>query len=59
MKEVLSIANSQAQHHDGRIGSATLFLALMMRRDSSVLAYLRTPEEIEDLTTAAWQLAER
>ncbi|MBB2989493.1 hypothetical protein FHR72_000956 [Mycolicibacterium iranicum] len=55
----MSIANSQAQHHDGRIGSATLFLALMMRRDSSVLAYLRTPEEIEDLTTAAWQLAER
>jgi len=59
VKQILRIADSQARRAGGRIGCASLFLALMVRRDSSVLAYLRDRTEIDRVTAAAFALAER
>jgi ATP-dependent Clp protease ATP-binding subunit ClpA len=59
VKEILRIANATARQDGGRIGCASIFLALMLRRDSAVMAYLRDKAEVDRLTSAARALTER
>ncbi|MCV7070422.1 hypothetical protein H7H73_08030 [Mycobacterium rufum] len=59
VKEVLRIANSFERQHGGRIGCAGIVLALMLRRDSAVLAYLRNQVEIQRLTNALSAVMQR
>lgn len=57
VKQLLSIAQSQALLADGRICCATIFLALLLRRDGVALAFFRDKAELDEVTHAAWTLA--
>ncbi|KMO71509.1 hypothetical protein BST22_12040 [Mycolicibacterium chubuense] len=59
VKEILRLANLTARQDDGRIGCAGIFVALMLRRDSAVMAYLRDKAEVDRLTSAARALTQR
>lgn len=56
-KEVLRIGGSVVGSDGGRVDCARIFLGLILRRDRSVLAFLRDNAEFERLTLAAWGLA--
>lgn len=54
LRTALAVANTAARRHGARIGCAHLVLALMLVRDRSLIAFLRSRAEVDELATGLY-----